>query len=177
MRSEARLLWSDKFLYLFFRCSTDAIRSTLTARDAELFNSETAEIYLCPNGSAQPYYEIDFNPQNAIYDTLIDDYHYEQLSRHWKEWAQKYNAAIRSATRVEKHANGSVSGWTLEAAIPMADLRLAAHSPPHPGDTWLFNLCRIADGGGGKVENSCWVPTGADFHRPYEFPRLMFVGK
>ncbi len=44
--SEARLLWSDDYVYLAYRCATDTIRSTITERDGEIFNSETAEIYL-----------------------------------------------------------------------------------------------------------------------------------
>ena len=174
--SEARLLWNDQYVYLAYRCATDAIRSTLTERDGEIFNSETAELYLGPNGPDRPYYEIDFNPQNAIYDTHVLDYHYAQLSLHWQEWSRGFNPAVQSATRVESNAAGRVIGWIVEAAIPMEAFRDSGRIPPQPGNTWLFNLSRIADKGGNQLEDSCLAPIGAaDFHRPYEWPRLTFV--
>jgi hypothetical protein len=173
--SVSRLLWSGKRLFLAFECKTDAIRSTLTKRDDEIWNEETAELYLCPRGFESKYYEIDFNPQNAIYDSLISDYRYSELATHYKKWALSYNAKIESATLVQRDRRGKVTGWSLEAAIPFEDLREADCVPPAAGDLWLFNLCRVAQIGAKDCEYSAWQPTHADFHKPWEFPRLRFV--
>lgn len=175
--SKARLLWSDKRLFLAFECTTDAIRSMMTKRDDDIWNGETAELYLCPRGSEAKYYEIDFNPQNAIYDSMLHSYKYQEQVKHYKEWALAYNAKIESKTKVLKDADGKVISWVLEAAIPFSDLSEADHVPPKPGDLWWFNVFRIAQIGEKECEYSAWVPTLADFHKPWKFPRVRFVEK
>jgi hypothetical protein len=173
--SKARLLWSDKRLFLAFECKIDAIRSTMTRRDDDIWNEECAELYLCPRGSEAKYYEIDFNPQNAIYDSMLHSYKYQEQVKHYKEWALAYNAKVESKTKVLKDADGKVTGWILEAAIPFSDLAEANHVPPLTGDAWWFNVFRIAQIGEKECEYSAWVPTLADFHKPWMFPRLRFV--
>jgi len=175
--SRARLLWSDKHLFLAFECKTDAIRSKMTKRDDDIWNEECAELYLCPRGSEAKYYEIDFNPQNTIYDSLLSSYKYDEQVKHYKEWALSYNPKIESATKIQRDAGGQIAGWTLEAAVPFADLAEADHVPPRAGDEWLFNVFRIAQVNDKECEYSAWVPTLADFHKPWKFPRLRFVGE
>jgi hypothetical protein len=172
--STARLLWSDKRLFLAFDCKTDAIRSKMTNRDDDIWNEECAEIFLCPRGPEAKYYEFEFNPLNTIYDSMLSSWRYEEQVKHYKEWKLAYNAKIASATRVQRDAQGKVTGWTAEAAIPFADLAQADHVPPRVGDVWLFNVFRIAQINETKCEYSARVPTMADFHRPWKFPRLKF---
>ena len=173
--SRTRLLWSTNHLFLAFECKIDAIRSTLTERDSDIWNGECAELYLCPRGAEAKYYEIDFNPQNAIYDSLLSSYKYLEQAKHGRAWALRYNARILSKTSIQRDSNGAVTGWTLEAAIPFADLAEAEHVPPKPGDLWWFNAFRIAQIDATNCEYSAWMPTWADFHKPWMFPRLQFV--
>lgn len=174
--SAARLLWSDKRLFLAFACTTDEIRSTLTGRDDAVYEGECAELYLCPRGAEAKYYEIDVNPQNALYDSMLHSHKYLEQVKHGKAWALAYNAKVESRTRVQKDANGKVTGWTVELAIPFADLAEADHVPPQADDSWFFNVFRIAQTGKTECEYSAWVPTYADFHKPWLFPRLRFTG-
>ena len=173
--STARLLWSDKHLFLAFKCRVDRIEAVRTERDAEVYKEECAELYLCPRGAEAKYYEIDFNPLNTIYDSLLSSYRYEEQVKHAEAWARAYNARIQSATRIQRSVNGDLTIWTLEAAIPFADLAEADRVPPRPGDIWLFNVFRIAAVNATEREYSAWVPTEADFHKPWRFPRLQFA--
>ncbi len=175
-QSTVRLLWSEKHLFLAFECATDAIYSTtLTNRDDNIWNEECAELFLCPRGPEAKYYEIDFNPQNVMYDSLLTTYRYEEQVAHYRAWALAYNARVNSQTKIQRDADGNVTGWTVEAAIPLADLAEADHVPPQPGDVWLFNAFRIAKKNEKDLELSAWIPTLADFHRPWMFPQLKFA--
>ena len=173
--STARLLWSDKRLFLAFKCKTGRIEAAMNERDAEIYKEECAELYLCPRGAEAKYYEIDFNPLNTIYDSLLSSYRYDEQVKHGKQWALAYNACIQSATRIQRGTDGKITVWTLEAAIPLADLAEADHVPPRKGDVWLFNVFRIAAINAADREYSAWVSTEADFHKPWRFPRLQFV--
>lgn len=172
--SVARLLWSRKRLFLAFGCSADTILDIGTNRDEDIWYGETAELYLCPPGSETKYYEIDFNPQNVIYDSLVHTSKYAEQAKPYKKWARVYNAKIESVRRIVKDKDGKVTGWILEAAIPFDDLREADHVPPRAGDAWLFNVCHIAQVNEKEFEYSAWVPTPADFHKPWKFPSLRF---
>jgi hypothetical protein len=65
-------------------------------------------------------------------------------------------------------------GWTVELAIPFADLGLTR--APAPGDVWRMNLYRFDP----SAENryAAWSPTlgeRADFHKPDRFGYLEFA--
>jgi hypothetical protein len=60
-------------------------------------------------------------------------------------------------------------GWTMEFAIPFADLGGAA---PEPGSVWGLNVCRNRPGG--LQGSSTWAPVGGNFHNPGRFGLLIF---
>jgi len=175
-RSTVRLVWNDEHLYLSFVCANDGIRSKATTRDEPVWEGETAEMFICPRGPDAFYYEINFTPNNVIFDSRIESWKYRDMVKDWKKWAQGFNAAIKSATQVQRDDGGKVTGWTLEAAIPFKDLDVAGRKAPEPGETWLFNVFRIAVKGDGKIEYSMWQTVHPEFHRPHQFPQLLFVG-
>lgn len=175
--TEARLLWNDTNLYVFFDCVIDGIRTDITKRDDPVWNAECAEIFLCPAGADAVYYEFNFNPKNAIYDSRLETWKYEGQSKNWQKWAKEFNANIKSATTIRHDPadKDKVTGWTVEAAIPFKDLDVIGGKKPKADDIWLFNLFRIAVKGDGKMEFSHWQPVQPEFHRPHQFPRIKFV--
>lgn len=171
----ARLLWDDRFLYVAFDCANDGIRAKLRERDAPIWEGEAAEMFLCPKGADAFYYEIDFNPNNAIYDSRIESWKYEDQVKNWQKWAKGFNAHIKSAVQIKKGPDDKVTGWTIEAAVPFKDLDVIDGKTPRPGDVWLFNVFRVAMLADGKQELSHWQAVKPEFHRPQQFPRLLFV--
>jgi len=61
--------------------------------------------------------------------------------------------------------------WTVEAAVPFADLKVA---PPTAGDLWGFNLCRERQAGG-RLELYNWADVQRVFQNPPRFGHLYFV--
>lgn len=170
----ARLLWDDKNLYVFFDCAADGIRTKITKRDDPVWESECAEIFVCPRGADAVYYEFNFNPHNAIYDSRLETWKYEAQSKNWQKWAKGFNAKIKSEVVVRRDGD-KVTGWSVEAAIPFADFDIIDGKAPSAGDVWLFNVFRIAVKADGATEYSHWQPVKPEFHRPQHFPRLKFV--
>ena len=170
----SRLLWTDTHLIVAHECATDGIRTDITRRDMIIWEGEVAEMMLCPMGAEAPYYEINVNPVNALYDSRVQDYNYTAQAAFAGLWATNWNAAIQSATRVYTNAGGTVTGWSVEMAIPFKDLDANRHNPPRHGTLWAFNLFRVAKQADGVIEWSAWTSTHADFHRPFDFPGLLF---
>jgi len=169
----ARLLWSDTHLYVSFFCRTDAVRVAGSQRDAPIWDGDAAELFLVPIAPEEPYFEINVNPGNVIYDARIENWRYEYMVKHWQEWAQGFNGDIESAVRVHE-ANGAVTGWSCEWSIPFADM-VHEGSEPTAGSEWFFDAFRAAQTEAGTIEFSAWEPTYKDFHRPHLFPVLRFV--
>jgi len=174
-KTVARLLWDDTFLYVSFVCANDGIRAKLTARDSPVWEGEAAELFLCPQGADAFYYEIDFNPHNAIYDSRLESWKYQDQVKYGAQWAKGFNARIESAVQIQRDLAGQVTGWSVEAAVPFKDLDVAGARAPAPGAIWLFNVFRVAVKADDSQELSHWQPVKPEFHRPHQFPRLEFV--
>lgn len=168
----AYVAWSDTHLFFAFRCATGDFKAEGKDRDDGIWNAEAAELFVCPRGADAPYYEIDANPDGVIYDSRVQTYTFLEMEKQYLTWAKSWDG-MEAKTKVEHDAAGKVTGWTLEAAVPFTAFDGGA---PKAGDAWLFNAFRIAmppSGQGG--EWSAWHSTGADFHRPHQFPKLKFV--
>jgi len=173
-KTTAKFLWDDNSLYAVFQCFNETIKTAGTNRDDEIWNGESVELFLCPEGANNPYFEIDVNPSNVIYDSHIYSWKWENLSQHWKQWALSYTASVRSATSISTSADKKIISWCMEIAIPFSSL--GRHSP-FKNEQWLFNAARSAVKTNNEIEFSSWEPTYGDFHRPFTFPRFIFVKK
>ncbi|MBI3874605.1 MAG: carbohydrate-binding family 9-like protein, partial [Verrucomicrobia bacterium] len=118
----ARLLWDDEFLYIAFSCEADDIRTHIYNHDGPVWIAEAVESFLAPRGADAPYYEINYNPLNVVFDCRIEDWHMSEIGKHGMKWAAGFNPRVRSATWLDRDANGRIVGWSLEAAVPFADL-------------------------------------------------------
>jgi len=167
----ACVAWSDTHLYFAFHCATAGFKIAGAERDDDIWNAECAELFVCPRGADAPYYEIDANPDGVIYDSRVQSYSYLEMEKLYKTWAKSWNG-VEAKTQVERDADGKVTGWTLEAAVPFTAFDGGA---PKAGDVWLFNAFRIAMPSQGEGEWATWHSTHADFHRPFQFPKLKFM--
>lgn len=163
--------WSDTHLYFAFDCATGSFKTAGKERDDGIWDGECAELFVCPRGANAPYYEIDANPDGMIYDSRVQNYTYPEMEKHYLTWAKSWDG-LEAKTKVKRDADGAVISWTLEAAVPFTAFDGGA---PKVGDIWLFNAFRIAMPAVGEGEWSAWHSTGADFHRPHQFPKLKFV--
>jgi len=172
VKTEARILYDDNFLYFSFRCTDENIWATFKRRDQHLWLEEVVEFFVQADEHQPSYIEVEVNPLGTLLDLYMLDVrkplHYESWNSEKIEWAV--------------HVIGSVDGkggdkeWTCEIALPMEDVVTAAHLPPRPGDRWRLNLYRVEQRP--AISELAWSPTlQNDFHVPKRFGEIVFSNR
>ncbi len=177
----AKLLWDSTYLYVAFECADKNIIGRMTKRDANLWEEEVVEVFLCPDDPVlHGYTEIELSPANTLLDLFVR-YTREvngfpapvSLPHH------TVNLDIRSAVSVRGTLNNESdtdTSWTAEMAIPLRDIVRAGRVAPEDGEVWRMNLYRMERFP--EREFIAWSPTGmSKFHVPKRFGELVFSKK
>jgi predicted TIM-barrel fold metal-dependent hydrolase len=169
MTTEVRALWSERFLYLAFRCpftkltvfdspGNAAKRFDLTREGVSLWDRDVVEAFICPN-PAKPrrYAEFEVAPTNEKLDVMVTN-----LPEKDFQWASGFESAVAIDQRRKV--------WTCEMRIP---LRALSASNPVAGKQWQINLFRC------DRANRAFLafnpPLSGSFHVPERFGMLAFT--
>ncbi|OGV66829.1 MAG: hypothetical protein A3K18_30280 [Lentisphaerae bacterium RIFOXYA12_64_32] len=143
-----RVAYDADNLYAAFRCEKkpgDVLKATVNRRDGDVWTDDEVEVFLNPCGDRTDYYQFCVNALGAKYDSHRTD----------REWNADWRAA----------AKDGVDAWTVELAIPIAQLPLDLSV----GANWCANFGRsdkLAD------QASAWSSTFGGFHTPGRFGTL-----
>lgn len=169
LKTEAKVLYDDKYIYFAFRTVDDNIWATMKNRDQHLWEEEVSEVFLQADPKYTDYIELEVNPLGTMLDIYLVDVRKPLPYESWNPPGLKWAV----------HVEGSVDGkpgdkeWTAEIALPLADVVPAPHTPPQPGDRWRMNLYRVE-----KLPakaSLAWSPTMVgDFHKPGMFGEIVF---
>ena len=172
LKTEARLLYDDQFLYFAFRSVDENIWATMKNRDDHLWEEEVVEVFLQADPRQTSYIELEVNPLGTMIDIFLLDIRKPLRYRSWN--SEKLQWAVQ--------VDGTVDGkpgdkeWTCEIALPLEDVVPAPNIPPKPGDRWRLNLYRVE-----KLPAPAalaWSPTlQRDFHRPDMFGEIVFTDR
>ncbi|OGS35094.1 MAG: hypothetical protein A2293_00775 [Elusimicrobia bacterium RIFOXYB2_FULL_49_7] len=171
LKTEARLVWDSKFLYVCFTAEGRCQRATLTRHDAPLHKERVVEFFVDPAGTGKAYYEFQVNPLNTAFDALILNnagrrHRRGPIFKGLPDWNP-----VRFYHRVDK----TKERWRVFMKIAFAELFLAPTVPPKKGERWRANFLRI-DRVGKRKEYQAYSPTyWLDFHVPSRFAGLTFV--
>ena len=174
-RTDAKVCWDDRCLYVAFVCEDPDIWGTFTKRDDPIYTEEVVEVFLDPDLDLDHYYELEVSPRNVVFDALITSKGGKVIYADPAKWDCK---GIRTAVVVEGTLDNRSDRdvrWTVEMAIPFASLDEAKNRPPSPKDVWGMNLYRIDLTP--TPEFSCWSPTLSEppsFHVPSRFGKIIF---
>ena len=181
--TEVRMLWDGNALYMLFTSADPDVWSTLTDRDAPLYEEEVIEIFIDPDSNGRNYVEISVNPVNALFDMLVPG----DGSGGIAEWNPELSTAV-SVAGSANDPNDIDQSWTVELALPwetlntqLLDVTRFQEAPPLIGDLWRFNFYRyerLRENGlpTGVVQYSAWSPTGEiNFHVPALFGAVTFA--
>src|SRR5262249_12833697 len=72
LRTRAKLLWDDDYLYIAAELQEPHLWATLTNHDAVIFRDPDFEVFIDPLGQTEPYYEFEMNALNTAWDLLLD---------------------------------------------------------------------------------------------------------
>ena len=160
--------YDQNFLTFVFSGCDDHIEATYFAHDDPLYEEDVVEVFLAPSDPAE-YFEIEVNPNGAMFDAHIVSPHGSRDTMHAdRGWESGAMAAVRR--NVE--SDGSMTIDTL-LRIPFDAFGERARAAAR----WRCNLFRIDRHPTQGDEYSAWRPTlrdPADFHVPASFGVLEF---
>jgi hypothetical protein len=171
-RTEAKVLYDDKFLYFSFRSEDENVWATMRRRDEHLWHEEVVEVFLQADPRVPHYIELEVNPLGTLLDIYLID---RRRNMPYESWN---SARARWAVRVDGKIDGRGGdrGWTCEIALPFEDVVTAPNNPPRPGDRWRMNLFRVESRP--APAGMAWSPTmQGDFHVPEMFGEIVFSGR
>jgi len=182
-RTEARLLWDDKFLYIGVDAADADAWSNLAKRDDKLWTQEAIEVMIDGDGDGKSYIELQVAPNGTVFDTYLPEYRKYEDSVDPKRKQFDWNSGMKVAVKVDGTLNkreDQDKGWSVELAIPLEDVKGLATTggpkiPPATGDVWRFNLFRLDMPQGQAQQASAWSPPMVgDFHVLDKFGDLVF---
>lgn len=71
LRTRAKLLYDDEYLYLGAQLEEPHVWSTMAERNTLLFEENNFELFLDPDGDRQNYYEFEINPLGTIWELTL----------------------------------------------------------------------------------------------------------
>lgn len=187
LRTRARLLWDDEYLYIAAELEEPHVWATLTQRDAVIYHDNDFEVFIDPDNDTFNYYELEINALGTVWDLF--------LTKPYRDNGHAINAwdisGLESAVRINGTLNDARDrdvGWTVELALPWSVLKEAApeHRAPRPGEEWRINFSRVewdvdvVDNAYSKRKqpehNWVWSPQGAiAMHMPEKWGYVRFV--
>lgn len=180
-KTEAGVLWSENYIYAFFRAYDKDIYSYKTERDSWTYEDDVLEFFFQTDPAEEPYYNFEINALNTVYDAYNLRRATAGGDQRWRHWNCE---GLKSAVTIKGTLNDAFDVdeyWDLDIAVPFSSLRLKdGKTRPDPGDEWLFALSRF--------DYSVYLPDGIelsstarfskheDFHRFEEWDTLVFIG-
>ena len=182
-KTEAKLLWDNKFLYVAFENQDSDIWGSLTKRDDKLWTQEADELMIDADGNGKTYVELQVAPNGTIFDTYLPSYRKYEDTLDPKKKPYSWNSKMQAKVAVDGTLNkreDKDKGWTVEMAIPLEDVKgldtaQVLKLPPAVGDKWRINMFRMDMPQGKPQQASGWSPPMVgDFHALDKFGDLVF---
>ncbi len=171
--TSVRMTYDDTHIYVGFECSDLDAASTITEFDGPIADEEHVTLCIDAGSGAAGYFMISVAPTGAVADAFVLNSDNGDRIRILPGWNCE-----RLRVSVVVYGDGPRPGdqdrfWTVEMAIPFAEILTAPQIPPVPGDTWRINAYRLELTGGREL--SACFPTGDEnIHRPRRFAVVSF---
>ncbi|MBI5515712.1 MAG: carbohydrate-binding family 9-like protein [Deltaproteobacteria bacterium] len=175
--ASARMLWDDQNLYVAFEVADENLVDPATERDAHLWEHDTVEVMVDPDGDGRNYFELQVSPRNQRFDTRYDAPRDPQPEGH-----KDYNPAYRSGVVTNGtigNSDDTDTGYTVEMAIAWSDISQGLpHNPPVAGDALRLNLFVMDEDKTGGHRAAGWsAPHRGDFHTLERFGRVTLAAE
>ena len=173
-RTLVKSAWDDTNLYVAFDVEDDILRSTFTKDDDHLWEQDTVEIMLDPDGDGNNYVELQVSPGNKRFDTRYDSRRTPRPFGHLD-----YNSGLKSGVKLNGTLNDSVrdDSYAVEIAIPWTAFTTGEmkHTKPTAGSTWRLNYFVLDARNDHEQRAVGWSPPRVgDFHVPRRFGTILF---
>jgi hypothetical protein len=194
LRTQVKMLWDDSTLFVAAKLQEPQVFATQTHHDDIIFNDNDFEIFISPTNNTHPYFEIEINAINKIFDLFLPK-PYRNGGNALISWDIEH---LKSAVQIHGTLNNPKdkdTGWTVEMAIPLKSLWMGFPvEVPKEGTIWRINFSRvewdtkISNGKNIKLtdasrknlpeRNWVWSPQGIiNMHAPERWGYLEFTRK
>jgi hypothetical protein len=185
VNASAKMTWDDKNLYVLVTVNeaepymgfTDAKAQPndyTAGGQPKLWTKDTIEMMVDPGpaGDNKTYYELQINPQNKIFKSQFDGLQTPNGGPNGPFGHEDWDPKLKSAVALQKGADGKVTGYTVEAAIPWTAYAKASPQPPNPGDVWRVDFYAMKNNGG-----VAWSPIlgQGNFHKASRFGKVVWT--
>lgn len=173
LQTHVKACYDDSTLYFFFVCNDPDIWTSFTQRDEHLWENDAVEIFIDVDNVPETYVEIEVSPANVVFDSYIVD----PVKIDVPKTALFNLKGIRTAVVVSGTLNerdDKDDYWTVEIAIPFADLANENIKEVTTATEIRINLYRLDENQGMEHMSYAWSPTFARFHEPAYFGNLTF---
>jgi hypothetical protein len=154
--TELKVLVAGRKLFIGLRCEEPhPERMKLNVRadgESRTWTDDGIELFIAPDGCGARYFHVMANAAGYVYTT-----------------ERRAPAGSGHAPAAECRVARDARGWTLELAIPLAELS----SKAAPGEHWAFNAVRNRHAGP-EAGSAIWSFTGGGNHCPERFGALEF---
>ena len=193
--TRAKMLWDDKYLYVYAELDEPHIWANLRQRDTIIFYDNDFEVFIDPDGNTHGYYEYEVNAFNTVWDLM--------LIKPYRDGGPPINNwdinGLKSAVKIYGTINNPKDKddkWTVEIAFPFSVLN-EFNRGPRPADKvqWRIDFSRVewdtkivngkyvkeTDPKTGKPipeHNWVWSPQGViNMHQPETWGFIQFSDK
>ena len=152
-RPEVKLGYDNKNIYIAMReyLGKHSPKTTVNKHDGPVYLDDSYEIFLSTKHGSHDYRHFIINSNGALYDGIGMN--------------NKWNSHVKVKSCVKD------GWWTVETAIPVADIAL---SSLEPGKQLNFNICRTYTSKKGKSFFAISDQRGS-FHNPKRFASLLLL--
>ena len=145
-KTNVKMLWDEKFLYVFAKLYENHIWGDITKRDEVIYYNNDFEVFINPNDDVFSYGEIEINALGTEWDLFLNR-PYRLKGKADSSWDIN---GLKSAVYI----NGTLNDpndlddyWTLEIAIPLKEIEKLNTSGKDEkvisGDVWRINFSRV----------------------------------
>jgi len=175
----ARLLYTERYLYIGYTCDDPYIVSRYTRRDDPLYEQDVVEAFISPSGSIRQYFEVETSPRNVIADTFVLNGRARD-NMTWKNFHTFFNYDIeglytRASYEGKLDTPDGGTRYCVEMAIPLQRL-YGYDALPTPGTRWRINLfrCDLKPDNTMDFYAASPIMEPSDLHRPWRMGILQF---
>jgi hypothetical protein len=176
-QTTVKMLWDERYLYIFAQLEEPHIWANLSQRDTIVFYDNDFEVFIDPAGNGHDYFEIETNARGTIFDLSLPR-PYRAPRRPFVQF--QWNCpGLKLATHLRGTLNNPADrdeGWNVEMAIPREAIAAEFDNYLKAGNylrigfsrvEWQFDLNgstysrkKKANGTYLPEDNWVWTPTG-----------------
>ena len=145
-KTNVKMLWDEKFLYVFAKLYENHIWGDITKRDEVIYYNNDFEVFINPNDDVFSYGEIEINALGTEWDLFLNR-PYRLKGKADSSWDINGLKSAVDMSGTLNDPNDLDDYWTVEIAIPLKEIEKLNTSGKDEkvisGDIWRINFSRV----------------------------------